>query len=146
MTHAHLVRIYYEDTDAGGVVYHASYLKFAERSRTEFLRTLGFTNPALVSDVGVMFVVRHMEIDYFVPAFLDNLIRVETSVFEMRNSSIILLQKFYDDNRAIGPICAMRVTLVGVDSVTFKPRRLPDHLRHLFQEHMDTDNHNITTG
>jgi acyl-CoA thioester hydrolase len=73
-------RIYYEDTDAGGVVYYANYLRLAERARTEWLRALGFTHAELLADYGLVFVVRHAEADYRAPARLDDRITVTTEI------------------------------------------------------------------
>ncbi len=68
------VRVYFQDTDAGGVVYHASYVNFMERSRTEWLRTHGYSNAALMMELGVMFVVRSIKLDYLKPALLDDML------------------------------------------------------------------------
>ena len=69
------VRVYFQDTDAGGVVYHASYVNFMERARTEWLRTHGYSNAGLMKEFGVVFVVRSLKLDYFKPALLDDLLR-----------------------------------------------------------------------
>ena len=68
------VRVYFQDTDAGGVVYHASYVNFMERARTEWLRTFGYSNAGLMKELGVMFVVRSLKLDYLKPALLDDLL------------------------------------------------------------------------
>ena len=73
-------RVYYEDTDAGGVVYYANYLKFLERARTEWLRALGFDQRDLMRDAGILFAVRHVEIDYLLPARFDDELRIEAAV------------------------------------------------------------------
>ena len=73
-----MVRVYYEDTDFSGFVYHGSYLRFLERGRTELLRTVGFSNKEMAETEGVMFAVRSLQIDYVSPAFMDNLLRIET--------------------------------------------------------------------
>jgi acyl-CoA thioester hydrolase len=86
------LRVYYEDTDAGGVVYHANYLKFAERARTECLRTLGFENSALAEKQGVLLVVRHIEADYKAPARLDDLLIVQTDIIDLGNASFTMQQ------------------------------------------------------
>ena len=70
------VRVYFQDTDAGGVVYHASYVNFMERSRTEWLRTFGYTNAGLMKELGMVFVVRSLKLDYLKPALLDDLLTV----------------------------------------------------------------------
>ncbi|MCK6418987.1 MAG: tol-pal system-associated acyl-CoA thioesterase [Alphaproteobacteria bacterium] len=135
MTHTIPIRIYYEDTDSGGVVYHASYLRFAERGRTEFLRKLGYNNSDLAREEGIYFVVRHIGIDYLSPSFLDDVLSLKTSVTSLRNSSFVMQQNFTVDSRANAPICAMKVSLVCVDSKTLRPKRLPEDIRALFEDH-----------
>ena len=81
--HLHRLRVYYEDTDAGGVVYYANYLKFAERARTEMLRDLGFDPPALAAVEGVAFAVSRCEVDYLAPARLDDELMVRTRIVKM---------------------------------------------------------------
>ncbi len=90
--HSHRVRIYYEDTDASGLVYHASYLRFAERARTEMLRDLGFVHPTLLATDGVAFVVRSLTADFLAPARLDDLLVVETRIKSQRGASVDLQQ------------------------------------------------------
>lgn len=121
------IRIYYEDTDAGGIVYHANYLRFAERGRTEFLRALGYTNGELAKDKNIIFVVRHIEINYHKPAVLDDLLRQYTSLRESRNSSFLMKQVFFNYNNPQAPelICEVDVTLVCVDSSTIRPVKIP---------------------
>jgi len=81
--HLHPLRVYYEDTDAGGVVYYANYLKFAERGRTEMLRDLGFDPPALAAVEGVAFAVSRLEVDYLAPARLDDELTVQTRIVKI---------------------------------------------------------------
>ncbi|HEX7401918.1 MAG TPA: YbgC/FadM family acyl-CoA thioesterase [candidate division Zixibacteria bacterium] len=85
-------RLYYEDTDAGGVVYYANYLRYLEQGRTEFLRARGLSVRAL-HEQGYLIPVMHLEIDYLVPAVLDDLIRVDTTVQEITNATCILGQQ-----------------------------------------------------
>jgi acyl-CoA thioester hydrolase len=130
MTHHTLnIRIYYEDTDAGGVVYHASYLKFGERGRTEFLRHLGHQNSDLEREYGTLFLVRHIEIDYHRPAVLDDLLRLETAIESMKNTSFTMRQRFFRGEELIAD---MRVALVCVDTNAIKPVRLPGIVRDEF--------------
>lgn len=86
------IRVYYEDTDAGGVVYYANYLKYFERARTEYLRDRGFSVEALARR-GFIFPVVHVEVDYRAPAVLDDLLRVETAVLEVKNSSFMIAHR-----------------------------------------------------
>ena len=90
--HRHQVRIYYEDTDSSGFVYHANYLRFAERARTEMLREFGFVHPTLLAEEGIAFVVRELAADFRAPAHLDDLLVVETRVQLQRGASIDLCQ------------------------------------------------------
>lgn len=131
------IRIYYEDTDAGGVVYHGSYLNFAERGRTEFLRDIGHQNSDLRKEFGVIFVVKHMDIEYVSPGFLDDILRLETSIEEMKNSSFVMRQTLYCENRNDALVCDMKVALVTVNSEVIKPSRIPDALRVEFEKFID---------
>ena len=121
-------RIYYEDTDAGGVVYHARYLGFFERGRTEFFRDKGFSVQKLHEE-GRLFPVVRMEIDFRFPARLDDLVRVETELAEAGKTSFIMLQRLFrvEDDRLLA---GGRVTLACVDK-DMKPKRLPTRLREI---------------
>lgn len=119
------IRVYYEDTDAGGIVFYANYLRFAERGRTEYLRDLGYENKSLMDKQGVIFVVRKIEADYLIPAYLDDMLRMETSVIELKNASFKMKQSLFRHNELI---FSVDVILVCVDR-TGKPVRLPDELR-----------------
>src|SRR6476661_7409507 len=112
--HRYAVRVYYVDTDAGGVVYHATYLRYAERARTEALRELGVPHAELVGRFGVMFMVRHLEVDYERGARLDEALTVETEVLEVGGATTRLRQIV----RNKGGICAaltVRLACVRVD-------------------------------
>jgi acyl-CoA thioester hydrolase len=124
------VRVYYEDTDAGGVVYYANHLKFAERGRTELLRFLGFENKSMLDKHGVIFVVRHLEANYIKPAFLDDFLKVDTVITEVKNASVVMKQKISRENQEI---FLMNVTLVCVDMATRKPAGLPAKVRQEFE-------------
>src|SRR5260370_26890269 len=91
------VRVYYEDTDAGGVVYHANYLRFAERARTEALRDAGAPHAELVSGHGLMFMVRRVKVDYLAPARLDDRLVVTTATVKLRGASVELQQRVSRD-------------------------------------------------
>ena len=132
MSHNLNIRVYYEDTDAGGIVYHASYLRFAERARTELLRDSGFQNSDLLTSEGIIFVVRHMEIDYLKPARLDDLLEISTSIDWMRNSSLFMNQQITHDNEYI---CKLGVTLVTVDR-SGRPVRIPEKVYKMFEKHL----------
>lgn len=130
MTHHNLeIRVYYEDTDAGGIVYYANYLKFCERSRTELLRSAGFENKPLMEREGFIFVVRHLEADYIASAYLDDVLTVKTSVETVKNASFIMKQTiFCHRNDEDKKLFEMDVTLVCVGT-NGKPVRLTDELR-----------------
>lgn len=99
--HRYEVRVYYEDTDAGGVVYHANYLRFAERARTEALRALGVPHAEMESQHGLIFMVRRGKLDYLAPARLDDLILVATEVVAIRGASVSLRQTVWRDGKLL---------------------------------------------
>ena len=120
------VRVYFQDTDAGGVVYHASYVNFMERSRTEWLRTFGYSNAGLMKELGVVFVVRSLKLDYLKPALLDDLVTVTSKINEVGRSRFTLLHEIL---RGEELLTEGEVHLVCVDVKTFKPVSIPDVLR-----------------
>ena len=120
-------RVYYEDTDSGGVVYYANYLKFAERARTEMLRELGINQSELAADEGVVFVVRHVEMDLKKPAKLDDLIDVATHVEKISGASIIMHQKISCSGNTLVDV---KVVIASV-SLEMKPVRLPAGVKKL---------------
>src|SRR5580693_2433163 len=91
--HRYTLRVYYEDTDAGGVVYHASYLRYAERARTEALRDLRIPHAALIAQYGLMFVVRRIKVDYLRPARIDESLTVVTQPVQVGGASLLLRQE-----------------------------------------------------
>ncbi|WP_027134328.1 tol-pal system-associated acyl-CoA thioesterase [Geminicoccus roseus] len=127
--HAMPLRVYYEDTDAGGIVYHANYLRFAERARTEWLRTLGFDHPGLLETFGVMFTVRRCDAVFLVPARLDDELRVETRVARIEGVRIHLDQVVLLGERRLVTVA---VELVLVDR-RVRPVRPPAALRSLLE-------------
>ena len=130
MAAPHLIpfRVYYEDTDFSGFVYHANYLRFLERARTEFLRALGITQSTLHRDEdGLVFVVTHLTIDYLRPARMDDVIDVATSVAEVRGPLVRLLQEV---RRAEEKLVRAEVSIVAVRNA--RVVRLPPGLRAAF--------------
>lgn len=121
-----LIRVYYEDTDAAGVVYHANYLNYLERARTEFLRELGWSVADLATE-GMIFPVVRMEVDFRTPARHDQLVRVTTTPVTVRGSAFVLNQRIERDPDGLLLVQA-QVTLACV-SPQIKPRRLPPELR-----------------
>ena len=121
------VRVYWEDTDAGGVVYHASYLRFLERARTEWLRARGVEQQRLREQDGVVFVVRDMTIEFLLPARLDDELEVTLEATETRSASMTFSQRIV--RRADGAaLVAASVRAACIDAATFKPCRIPNHL------------------
>lgn len=134
--HEHRInfRIYYEDTDAGGIVYYANYLRFAERGRSEYLRDLQLENRRLMQDKGFLFVVRHIEADYLYPARLDDEITVETCVSAVKNASFIMKQSIFCHDRLL---FTMDVVLACVD-LDGKLAKLPEFLQEILRQHIVT--------
>ncbi len=125
MIHSLPVRVYYEDTDAGGVVYYANYLKYAERGRSELLRQIGFENTALLKKFDVLVVVKNLESDYRKPARLDDALILQTQVMQTRPVSVTMSQRVFRGDMII---CDMKVTLVCV-TIEGKPTRWPDDFK-----------------
>jgi len=117
MRHQLQVRVYYEDTDFSGRVYHASYLRFMERGRTEWLRTNGFENATLASQMGLTFAVRSLQIDYLAPALMDDLIVVATRVSSLRGAIIEFEQILSRDETILTKASVQVVTLKGARPV-----------------------------
>jgi len=125
LTHRFPVRVYYEDTDFGGVVYYANYLRFIERGRTEMLRAAGIDQVALKRDQGLVFVVRSLAVDYLAPAHFDDLLEVRTRVARLRGASLDMAQEVWR-----GADCLIRATVtVACMDEGGKPQRLPAGLR-----------------
>jgi len=124
--HRYAVRVYYEDTDAGGVVYHATYLRFAERARTEALRAAGIPHAALVQEFSLMFVVCRIEVDYFRPAHIDESLTVLTELLSVGGATVTLRQ---DVQGPEGSCAVLTVRLACVRPTEGKPARLPQRWR-----------------
>ena len=120
------VRVYFQDTDAGGVVYHANYVNFMERARTEWLRTFGYSNAGMMKELGMMFVVRMIKLDYLKPALLDDLLTVTAQIKDIGRSRVTLLQTV---SRGEELLTEGEVHLVCVTAASFKPVSVPDVLR-----------------
>jgi acyl-CoA thioester hydrolase len=122
------VRVYWEDTDAGGLVYHANYLKFAERARTEMLRHVGIEQTRLRADSGLMFVVRRLVADFLAPARLDDELTVATVLQRLGGASIDLDQEIRRHDRPLLRL-SLALACLGHDG---KPARLPSSLKSAF--------------
>jgi acyl-CoA thioester hydrolase len=116
------VRVYYEDTDSGGVVYYANYLKYLERARTEWLRALGFELDALAREHGAIFIVRSLSIEYLRPAAFNDEIAATVELGELGGGQIILTQRI---TRGAEDLATARVRLACVNTATFRPVRIP---------------------
>lgn len=125
------VRVYYEDTDGGGVVYHANYLRFLERARTEWLRSLGFAQTELRRAAGVLFVVRGMGLQYRQPARFDDALEVHTELIEAGRSLLRFRQTITRDATLL---VAAEVEVVCVDAERFKPVAIPPSIRQKIME------------
>jgi acyl-CoA thioester hydrolase len=120
--HRYTLRVYYEDTDAGGVVYHANYLRFAERARTEALRDAGIPHADLVERFSLMFMVHRAEIDYVRPALLDETLTVETETMDVGGATVLLRQTVRGPN---GLCAALHIKLACVRIGGNRPARIP---------------------
>jgi len=120
------VRVYYEDTDAEGIVYYANYLKFAERARSEFLRAHKLPLEILKDGDRCAFVARHAEIDYKQSALLDDMLSVSCEVTEVKNSSAVIYQEVKRDDTVL---CAITITLVFININRHRPTKIPDDMR-----------------
>lgn len=131
MIHKMDVRIYYQDTDAGGIVYHSNYLNYAERARSEFLRDIKLPVTDLL-EREVAFVIKHAALDFKSPAKLDDLLTIHTHIGEIKNASMVMEQSIYRDNTEL-----VRITLqvVFVNPRTMAPIRIPTDLKEKFAQY-----------
>lgn len=123
-------RVYYEDTDAGGVVYHASYLKYLERARTEWLRQLGYSQARLMEEESLVFTVVSMELHFLKPARLDDLLSIHSRVSLDGGASVRFEQEILRDGERL---LNAQVRVASLDAASFRPRRLPAALRGALQ-------------
>jgi len=135
------LRVYWEDTDAAGIVYYANYLKFAERARTEMLRRLGVGQDALRRSAGVVFAVKSCCAEYLAPARLDDALRVDTVLTQLGHASLEAKQSIWRETQLLVEI-ELRLACLGPD---LRPARIPPALRATLAQHLapspgDTDN------
>ena len=123
--HCFAIRVYYEDTDAGGIVYHSNYLKYAERARTEWLRGIGIAQREWRQETGLAFAVTRCEIDYRRPARLDDLLDVSTQVLDIGGASVTVAQVI---RRESDDVARLRLTVACIDR-DGRPARLPQNIR-----------------
>ena len=119
------IRVYWEDTDAGGVVYHASYLRFLERARSEWMRALGYGQDAVREREGVVFVVRAMRLEFLRAARLDDELIVSVALAERKRASLLMRQTI---RRGDTPLLDAEVKVACVAAADFRPRAVPDAL------------------
>lgn len=124
-------RVYYEDTDAAGVVYYANYLHFCERARTEWLRALGFEQHGMLSTHKVAFVVRSVEAEYLAPARLDDMLSIVTRVFDIGRASLWFAQSVL---RGEELLFDSRISVASIDTVRGRPTAIPAALRALLPD------------
>jgi len=125
MSYAHPIRIYWEDTDAGGIVFYANYLKFMERARTEWLRSLGVAQQALRESTGGMFVVSETQLKYHRPARLDDELLVTAELRELGSASIIIAQRVLSKAQSELVLCEGTIRIGWVNAATLRPARIP---------------------
>lgn len=119
------VRVYWEDTDAGGVVYHARYVAFLERARSEWMREQGYGQEVLRREHGLVFAVRAMQLDFLKPARLDDLLQVGVGLQECRRASAVFVQEVRCEGTLL---LTARVRVAALDATCFKPRAVPSPL------------------
>lgn len=116
------VRVYYEDTDAGGIVFYANYLKFLERARTEWLRSLGIEQDNLLEQ-SVAFVVKHVEMENLRAARFNELLSISSQIVELKRASVVFQQKIYNQNNDL--LVSARIKVACVDIEKMKPQAIP---------------------
>ena len=126
----HALRVYWEDTDAGGIVFYANYLKFFERARTEWLRSLGIGQHQLRAETGGMFVVSETQVKYHRPAVLDDTLRVTAGLMESGRASLVIGQQAWrvacDKSEVL--LCEGSIRIGWVDAASLKPARIPSSI------------------
>lgn len=120
------VRVYYEDTDSGGVVYYANYLKFMERARSEWLRSLGYEQDELNEKEGVIFAVRSIQLDYKKPARFNDLLHVTAQVIKQGKASITFFQQITKAHSDGSVLCEGQIKIACLDSKTMRPVPIPE--------------------
>lgn len=123
------VRVYYEDTDAGGVVFYANYLKFLERARTELLRAKGFEQDDLMTNEGIVFAVRSLSIEYLKPARFNQLLQISAEIKQQKKASLEFFQQITHHDQLL---VTSNVRIACLDVNTMKPKAIPDHLIRAF--------------
>jgi len=120
------VRVYYEDTDAGGVVFYANYLKFYERARTEMLRAMGYEQDQLVAQQQIIFVVRSVQVDYLRPARFNDMLQVSAEIIALGAASITFEQTITRTGQCLSKAV---IRIACLDAKTLRPKIIPDALK-----------------
>ena len=120
------VRVYYEDTDSGGVVYYANYLRFMERARTEWMRRLGFEQDALIREEGILFAVRSACLEYLRPARFNDLLEVSVRLCERRRASLVFEQVVSRAGDVEHPLCTGRFRIACLLVASFRSTPIPE--------------------
>ena len=120
------VRVYYEDTDAAGIVFYANYLRYMERARTEWLRSIGYEHDMLKNTHGILFAVKNLSIDYIKPARLDELLTVTSSLLSKRGASLMFQQTIKNDNAEL--LTRAEVKVACLNASTLKASAMPEEL------------------
>ena len=120
------IRVYYEDTDAGGVIFYANYLRFMERARTEWLRKIGFDHKILKEKYELLFAVKNLTIDYIKPGHLDDLLTVTSELLDSRKASLTFGQNIKNENSEL--LSEAKVKIACINSKTLKASPMPDKL------------------
>ena len=124
------IRVYYEDTDAGGVVFHANYINFLERARTEMLRAMGYEQDELTANEGIIFAVRSMHVDYLSPARFNELLQVSAEVTLAKKVSLTFEQLI---TRGDVVLCTIIIRIACLDALTLRPKAIPENLLELLK-------------
>jgi acyl-CoA thioester hydrolase len=124
------IRVYYEDTDAGGVVFHANYISFFERARTEMLRAMGYEQDELIANEGIIFAVRSVQVDYLSPARFNELLHVGAEVILAKKASLIFEQLI---TRGDDVLCKSIIRIACLDAKTMRPKAIPENLLELLK-------------
>lgn len=130
-------RVYYEDTDAGGIMYHGNFINFCERARSDMLREFGLPASKITEKLGISFVVRHLDAEYLRMVKLDELLSVETCLEKIKNTSFVMKQVIYTEKGGQNiAVFSMDITLVCIDEQG-KPTRIPADLREKFNDYLN---------
>ena len=132
MIHEYKFRVYYKDTDASGIAYHANYLAYAERARTEMFIEAGLPLSAL-KERGDCFVIRRAEIDYRYPAPLESVVTIKSWISEIRPASCVVVQEFWIEDKHIATV---KLQAASIDDKTLRPKRMPQDVKAVYEKYL----------